>query len=219
MSFFDFSDDNSRWLRNGEWERICAPRKNWDDDSINFLHRPAHEEEAAHTDEDGVVNYAQPQGAKAYEVALMIEALDDNPYLPTSEQQENAGPGVDIGIGANPVNKTVFTREAQKAGGLPPIGAKYLYLAGAGIKKPEGGFTSGYWDETFNIAYYDDLVWIKSHGVQELESHKFKAIDNRTEDQKLRDYILHILQKPPGVKTIIDDLLESDKFTITLSKG
>jgi hypothetical protein len=58
LKFFNFSGDNSLWLNNGKWEKFFTPLGEPNDDSINFLHRPAHEQEVAHTDGQGVVTYA-----------------------------------------------------------------------------------------------------------------------------------------------------------------
>jgi len=90
-------------------------------------------------------------------------------------------------------DKPVYTKEMQEAGELPPVGAPFMYLADEGIKKEDGGFTSGYWDESVVIAYSDGgLFWVRGHGmqevqthrIQEVQAHRIKPIDHRTDQEK-----------------------------------
>lgn len=69
----------------------------------------------------------------------------------------------------------VYTQEMVDNGELPEVGMRFMYLVKTDNDK------DGYWDETFAIAYSDDdLMWINTHGIQEVELHKIKPIDPRT---------------------------------------
>lgn len=81
-------------------------------------------------------------------------------------------------------DKPTFTQAQCDAGEFPAVGSRVMYLAGTGIKKENGTFTKGYWDETTIIAHHNDMTWLDTHGIQSditikpIQTAEQKAIDN-----------------------------------------
>lgn len=116
----------------------------------------------------------------------------------------------------------VFTQSMFDAGIDAPIGSRVLYLAGVGIKKEDNTFTKGYWDETTVIARHNGMVWLGTHGIQ--GDGDIKPI--QTEEDKLREAMIKISEQSEWlcdeismVETMVDFLMASTDFTITLNKG
>jgi len=208
------------------------------------LSRPIGEREEDHTI-DGVLTKAQPQGAKAHDIALMIEALDDNQdehvkmpvtVPPFSSEYYQSGsevantdlhtnrPDWDIQPPCNgEIPKPVFTREMQKAGEVPPVGS--VFIAG----KIADSRISDFLDlnvEVIGLCKLDDTTtvitfWHHARGVgcglygADYPSWA-KPIDNRTESQKIIAELLEIWEGSRGRTEIFQAIIDSDKFTITL---
>jgi hypothetical protein len=281
LKFFNFSGDNSLWLNNGKWEKFFSPLGEWSDETVNFLHRPEHEEKAAYTDENGIVTYAQPQIANTDKVLSLRNFADQEteqadflrsclilgkPEIffykkPTSGKYldylcpnlkvwqssltpieliindpntvflnfRDDGERVDLkyhDIDEDGKMTPVFTQEAHKAGELPPIGSECVVDAES-FDDWHGKTVKVY---SHDVKSNENVVLagaeICSGGVTAVEWNikYLKPIDNRTDDQKIRDEIISTIKSlsdmnvcyAAGTDAIATELM--DKFTITLNK-
>ena len=115
--------------------------------------------------------------------------------------------------------KPVYTQEMHDNGELPPVGSNCL------VKK--------YFEDNsqfqlcFIVGFDKNPEWLVfSDMVSNLNSHhigdgvyRFKPIDTRTEEEKLRDAITDAVTPYVGKMTALqDELINSKKFTITLNE-
>jgi hypothetical protein len=136
---------------------------------------------------------------KAHYVALQVEAMDNAPRIVERRNR-----------------KPTFTQAQADAGEFPAVGSRVMYLAGTGIKKDDGTFTKGYWDETTIIAHHNDMTWLDSHGIQ--SDIDIKPI--QTDEDRLRSALSLVIDVSTKRQAdeIADGLLSSDKFTIKLNE-
>jgi hypothetical protein len=141
---------------------------------------------------------------------------------PSCDSQENINPGVTLADSysfkesLDSVIKPTFTQAQADAGEQAAIGSRVMYLAGTGIKKEDGTFTKGYWDETTIIARHNDMTWLDTHGIQ--SDIEIKPI--QTAEEKLMTALWDTIEQNDGdlnessIDAFRSDLLS--KFTITL---
>jgi len=198
------------------------------------LSRPIGERKEDHT-VNGVLTKAQPQGAKAYEVALMIVALDDNPDEHVNDIENtdvrstqtiepwlynSVGKWCVDKFGAVADDKPVFTQE--KLDYRPWDGKESLdigmgYADGGGVDCMFIGIHAGIIiGRPMDMSCHNKLYLSTSDGSF------CKPIDNRTAEEKIFDELTRIFE-PPGaydydVRPSVSAALKSDIITIKLKE-
>jgi hypothetical protein len=187
-----------------------------------------------------------------------VATVDGKRVEPTSEQQENMGPGVSVSdseltefcakLGVDGVASYKSTCEPQL--GKPPlqVGDTIETNDGATLEKtgdntflciksgdkpvftqagarPPAGCRAIHIDEMNEVEIlYSSPSFIIFKGEDGKEwnggQNSFKPIDNRTENERLRDAIIKDVRGGGwnDLEYLCDKLLSSDKFTITLNK-
>lgn len=123
------------------------------------------------------------------------------------------------------MKKPVYTKEMHESGELPPVGSKFI--------------VSGLEGDSRIIDFEDlevDTIGVSetNHGNKVITFHHplkgigcgmfltsgpwLKPPDTRTDKEKLRDALVDEWENNPDKDTIINAIMESDKFTITLKE-
>jgi len=175
---------------------------------------------------------------QAHHITLQIEALGDQPkpldfvigegfnYIPKPSKElinllhkEVSFGGLDELVN----DKPIFTQAMKCAGIVPPVGSECIFLW---AKNP----TSHTGTPVKVVIKYLSTEHIVHKGITEEYTHEYcmkphlalnhyQPIDTRTDEEKLRDAINELWDAAPDKWAIIEDIIDSDKFTITLNKG
>ena len=156
---------------------------------------------------DGIEKWKPNHSAmlKQYQAEQGLQKLDEGDVIMVNSRDELADAVI-----AKAEDKPVYTQAMSDKNELPPIGSKCM----ADIE--------GEWFESEVYSHYKDVVHVylitdNTFGFcRDLSD--LKPIDNRTDEEKLSDAVYDAANGLTVDDSLIESLLSSDKFTITLNK-